>query len=153
MTTTAVPDRRTARTDAGLASELRHSVMRLRRRLAAERHPDNELSIGQMVVLGLLLRDGDQSVGDLARAERVQPPSMTRTVNCLEAGGFVVRRPHETDGRQVVVSLTGPGRDAVLADRRRRDAWLARRLRDLTPDERDVLRAAAPILASLALAD
>lgn len=141
------------RTDAGLASELRAAVMRLRRRLAVERHPDNDLSIGQMVVLGLLLRDGDQSIGDLARAERVQPPSMTRTVTCLESEGHVVRRPHESDGRQVVVSLTDIGRAAILSDRQRREAWLAQRLHDLTPDERAVLRAAAPILARLATSD
>ena len=147
---TLAPD---SRTDAGLASELRASVMRLRRRLAVERHPDNDLSIGQMVVLGLLLRDGDQSIGDLARAERVQPPSMTRTVTCLEAGGHVVRRPHESDGRQVVVSLTDTGREAILVDRSRREAWLAERLRDLTPDERAVLRAAAPLMARLATSD
>ena len=50
-----------AKTDAGLASELRLSVMRLRRRLANERHPDNELSIGQMAVLGCLYRNGELS--------------------------------------------------------------------------------------------
>ncbi len=79
------------RTDAGLASELRAGVMRLRRRLVNERHPDNDLSIPQMVVLGLLVRIGEQTVGDLARAERVQPPSMTRIVSCLEADGYVER--------------------------------------------------------------
>jgi len=68
---------RVARTDSGLASELRISVMRLRRRLVAERHPDNELSMSQMAVLGQLYRNGDRSVGDLATAEGVQPPSMT----------------------------------------------------------------------------
>ncbi len=141
------------RTDAGLASELRASVMRLRRRLATERHPDNDLSIGQMVVLGLLLRHGDQTVGELARAERVQPPSMTRTVNCLEAGAHVLRRQHESDRRQVLVSLTESGRAAVLADRQRRDAWLAQQLHTMTPRERDLLRAAAPVLARLAIAD
>ena len=150
LTTMPIAD---LRTDAGLASELRVAVMRLRRRLSTERHPDNDLSLGQMVVLGLLLRHGDQSVGDLARAEHVRPPSMTRTVNCLETGGHVVRRQHETDGRQVVVSLTDVGRAAVLADRQRRDAWLARQLRTLTPDERAALRAAAPVLARLAVAD
>ena len=142
-----------SRTDAGLASELRLGVMRLRRRLANERHPDNPLSLGAMAVLGLLLRQGAQTVGELARAERVQPPSMTRTVNCLEEQGFVVRRPHETDGRQVVVELTDQGRDVVLADRRSRDAWLALRLADLTVEERATLRAAAPLLDRLAQAD
>ncbi|MEZ0579626.1 MarR family winged helix-turn-helix transcriptional regulator [Nocardioides sp. MH1] len=141
------------RTDAGLASELRISVMRLRRRLANERHPSNPLSVGQMAVLGALHRNGDLSVGALAVHERVQPPSMTRTVNCLADGGYVVRRPHESDGRQVVVALTETGRTVLLADRARRDEWLNRRLAELTPDERDALRRATPILQRLAQAD
>ena len=142
-----------ARTDAGLAAELRLGVMRLRRRLASERHPDNELSLNQMGVLGVLARRGAMTVGELAAAEKVQPPSMTRTVNCLEESGDVRKRPHESDGRQVVVELSDQGRDRVLADRARRDAWLAQRLRELTPDERAILRKAAPILASLAQKD
>lgn len=143
-----------ARTDAGLASELRLSVMRLRRRLANERHPDNELSMNQMAVLGCLFRHGGAlTVGQLAGAERVQPPSMTRTVNCLEASGDVVRRPHATDGRQVVVELTDTGRARVLADRDRRDAWLHQRLRELTAEQRAVLRQAAPLLEHLAHLD
>ena len=142
-----------ARTDAGLASELRLSVMRLRRRLAGERHPDNYLSMGAMAVLGCLFRNGDLTVGELASHERIQPPSMTRIVNALEEGGYVVRRAHETDGRQVVVVLSARGRTTLLADRARRDAWLAQRLRGLTADERDTLRRAAPILERLATAD
>ena len=138
-----------ARTDAGLASQLRLSVMRLRRRLANERHPDNELSLNAMAVLGSLHRHGELTVGELAALERVQPPSMTRTVTCLEELGHVRRRRHDTDGRQVVVVLTDTGRETLLADRRRRDAWLARRLAELTPDERAVLREAAPILERL----
>ncbi|MDP9468544.1 MAG: MarR family transcriptional regulator [Chloroflexota bacterium] len=142
-----------ARTDAGLASELRVSVMRLRRRLANERDPDNDLSIATMAVLGSLYRHGDLTVGELAGLERVQPPSMTRKVNSLEEGGHVARRAHETDGRVVVVSLTGLGRSRVLADRKRRDEWLARQLRELTPQERDVLRTAAPIIQRLSERD
>jgi DNA-binding MarR family transcriptional regulator len=142
-----------ARSDAGLASELRLSVMRLRRRLSNERHPDNPLSMGAMAVLGCLFRHGDLTVGELAALERVQPPSMTRTVNALEQGGYVVRRAHETDGRQVVVVLSEPGRTTLLADRARRDAWLARRLHGLTSDERDLLRRAAPLLERLASSD
>jgi DNA-binding MarR family transcriptional regulator len=142
------------RTDAGLAAQLRISVMRLRRRLANERHPDNELSINQMSVLGCLHREGGAlTIGELAAAERVQPPSMTRTVNCLEQIGDVVRRPHETDGRQVVVEISDQGRARLLADRDRRDAWLAQRLRELTPEERAILRKAAPILENLAQKD
>ena len=142
-----------ARSDAGLASELRLSVMRLRRRLANERHPDNPLSMGAMSVLGCLFRNGDLTVGELAAHERVQPPSMTRTVNALVERGYVTRRPHETDGRQVVVALSEQGRTTLLADRARRDAWLACRLRELTSEDRDVLRRAAPLLQQLATAD
>ena len=142
-----------ARTDAGLASELGLSVMRLRRRLTNERHPDNSLTMGAMAVLGCLFRNGDLPVGELAAHERVQPPSMTRTVNALEGGGYVSRRAHETDGRQVVVALSERGRTTLLADRARQDAWLVRRLRELTPDERDVLRRATPLLERLANAD
>ncbi len=146
------PDKATE-TDAGLASELRLAVMRLRRRLAVERHPDNELSLGAMAVLGALHRTGDLTVGELAAHERVQPPSMTRTVSCLAEDGYVERRSHPTDKRLVVVTLSESGRAMVHADRARRDAWLTRRLADLDPDERDTLRAAAPILQRLAQAD
>ncbi len=122
-----------ARTDAGLASELRLSVMRLRRRLAVERHPDNQLSLSQMTVLGTLHRHGEMTVGDLAAHERVQPPSMTRTVDCLETDGYVRRRASESDGRQVR-GLPDRGRPRHPPGRpRRRDAWLAQRLTDLDP--------------------
>ena len=140
-----------ARTDAGLASLLRVSVARLNRRLRLERHPENEeLSVGQLSVLGALFRDGPCSIGELAAQERVQPPSMTRTVSCLAEGGYVERGPHPTDGRQVVVSLSEKGEQTLAADRKRRDAWLAQRLRELAPEERAVLRQAAPIIERLA---
>jgi DNA-binding MarR family transcriptional regulator len=71
-------------------------------------------------------------------------------VNCLADGGYVERRPHETDGRQVVVALAQKGEQTLAADRRRREAWLAQRLRELTPEEREVLRKAASILERLA---
>ncbi|CAN5211958.1 MarR family transcriptional regulator [soil metagenome] len=146
-----ISDERVSRTDTGLASSLRISVARLSRRLRSERDPDNELlPVGQLSVLGALSRHGECSVGELAALERVQPPSMTRTVNCLEEGGYVVRRTHETDRRQVVVALSPQGVATLAADRRRRDAWLARRLRELTPQERLVLREAAPIIERLA---
>lgn len=141
------------KTNAGLASELRVAVVRLRRRLVNERHPDNELSMSTMAVLGRLFREERElTIGELAQAEGVQPPSMTRTVTCLEGGGYVARQPHPTDGRQVVVTVTDRGSETVLADRARRDAWLARRLTELTPDERQTLRAAVPILEKLATA-
>ncbi|MEP9382690.1 MarR family transcriptional regulator [Nocardioides sp. KR10-350] len=139
-----------ARTDAGLAAVLRISVMRLRRRLANERHPDNDLSLGSMAVLAALFANEEMTLGELATRERVQPPSMTRTVNFLEEGGYVVRRPGDVDRRQVLVSITDRGRRTVKADRASRDAWLAQRLSELTPAEIDLIRRAAPILEKIA---
>ena len=140
------------RTDAGLASQLRVSVMRLARRLRNERDPENSLGLGALSVLGVLLRHGEQTVGQLAAHERVQPPSMTRTVSCLVDQGYAVRRPSETDGRSTLIDISDKGRDMLLADRRRREAWLARQLKDLTPDERDLLRQVAPLIERLATA-
>jgi DNA-binding MarR family transcriptional regulator len=142
-----------ARTDSGLASALRISVMRLARRMRSERDPRSELlPVGQLSVLGELYRNGDSSVGELAAFERVQPPSMTRTVNSLADGGYVVRHKHVSDGRQVVVALSDKGRETIAADRRRRDAWLAQRLRELSPEDRSLLRQAAPLIERLARA-
>jgi DNA-binding MarR family transcriptional regulator len=144
-----MPSDKLARTDAGLASSLRVSVARLHRRLRTEQVADPHVSVGGIAVLALLSREGERTIGQLASAERVQPPSMTRTVSCLERDGLVERHAHPTDGRQVVVRLSPSGQELLTAERRRRDAWLARRLRELTPDERAVLRQAAPILESL----
>jgi len=138
-----------SRSDAGLASSLRVSVARLHRRLRTEDIDNLGVSVGGVAVLALLYREGDRSIGQLASAERVQPPSMTRTVTCLEEEGYVERHPHPTDGRQILVRLADKGRELLAAERRRRDAWLTRRLRELTAEERAVLRQAAPILEKL----
>jgi DNA-binding MarR family transcriptional regulator len=93
---------------------------------------------------------GPMTIGELAAAEKVRPPSTTRTVTSLEELGLVVREPHPTDRRQVLVRLAEAGRRLLAEDRKRRDAWLARRLRELSPEEKEILRAAAPILERLA---
>jgi DNA-binding MarR family transcriptional regulator len=133
-----------------LSSTLRLSVMRLSRRLRAEREDDDSLTLNQLATLGTLERHGPMTLGELAAHERVQPPSMTRIVSGLEGRGLAVREPHPADRRLVVVRITGNGSVLRAADRRRRDAWLDRRLRELTPDEHEALRRAAPVLEKLA---
>jgi DNA-binding MarR family transcriptional regulator len=140
------------RTDAGLASSLRVSVMRLSRRLRSERDPSEELTPNQLAVLGTLARCGSLTIGELAAVEKVQPPSMTRTVNALADMNLITRDPHPTDKRLVVVSLTAHAVDVILESRRRKEAWLNHRLRELTPAERQILRDAAPILERLSQA-
>src|SRR3954447_21862271 len=137
------------RTDAGLASSLRVSVARLHRRMRTEQTADLKVSVGGIAVLAQLSREGDRTIGQLAATERVQPPSMTRTIASLERAGLVARRPAPTDGRQVTIRLAPRGEELLVAERRRRDAWLACRLRELSSEERAILRQAAPILERL----
>lgn len=138
-----------ARTDAGLATALRVSVMRLSRRLRNERDETQELTANQLAVLGMLSRHGTMTVGELAAAEKVQPPSMTRTVTCLADKGLVRRDQHPIDRRQVLVALTSLADEVIADSRRRKEAWLNQRLRELTPAERRILRDAVPIIERL----
>jgi DNA-binding MarR family transcriptional regulator len=130
----------------GLASALRTTTLRLARRLRQMRADDLELTGSQLSAMGSLFNHGDQLMGELAALERVQPPSMTRIVNGLQERGMVVRQPLETDRRQCLVALTDAGRDLLLANRRRRDVWLAQQIEQLGEDEREVLRKAVLIL-------
>ncbi len=140
------------RSDAGLATALRISVSRLARRLRAERMAkglEPGLSDTQLAALSALERHGAMTPGELAEHEKVQPPSMTRVITVLEERGLVMRAPHATDRRQVVLTATEQGNAVVQQSRRLREAWLAKRLRELTPQERALLRQAAPILEKL----
>lgn len=138
---------------ADLVEDLRLGVMRMRRRLVNERHPDNDLSVGQMGVLAMLLRHGSCTHKQLAHLERVRPPSMTRTVALLAERGLVTRSPDAVDRRVTHVHLTDAGRAVLAADRERRDAWLTRRLTQLDDADREALRRAAPVLLRLAQED
>src|ERR1700753_1922645 len=130
---------RPIRSDAGLASELRISLSRLPRRRRAERVARGvatELSDTQLAALAALERHEAMTPGELAEHEKVQPPSMTRVIAVLEGRGLVRRAPHLTDRRRVVLTVTDEGRDLVELVRRRREAWLAPRLPELTADAR-----------------
>jgi DNA-binding MarR family transcriptional regulator len=141
------------RTDAGLATALRISISRLARRLRVERlglgETETVLSDIQLAALAALERKHAMTPGELADYEKVQPPSMTRVIAVLEERNLVQRAAHPTDRRQVVLTVTPEGRALVNRVRRRREAWLAKRLQELTREERSVLRAAAPILEKL----
>jgi DNA-binding MarR family transcriptional regulator len=141
-----------ARSDAGLATALRISVSRLARRLRAERYSaglEPGLSDTQLAALATLERRGEMTPGELADHEKVQPPSMTRVIAALEDRGLVGRTPHATDRRQVVLTVTAQGRAVVEQSRQLREAWLARQLEELTQEELEAVRAAAPILEKL----
>ena len=138
----------TLRSDAGLASALRVSLARLNRRLRRQATVDT-LTPTQLAVLAAVERHSAISPGELAELEKMQPPSMTRVVAALAERGLIERTPHPTDRRQITVTVTEAGSALLVEERRRKEAWLTQRLKDLTPQERAVLRAAAPILEKL----
>jgi DNA-binding MarR family transcriptional regulator len=131
-----------------IAGDLRVVIGSLIRRLRAERR---DMSLAQVTVLGRVDRDGPAAISALAGSEHVRPQSMAATVAALEAAGLVTRRPDAADRRRVVIDLTPEGRDALAADRRRREGWLADAIeRDLTVDERRTLADAVRLLRRLA---
>jgi DNA-binding MarR family transcriptional regulator len=132
-----------------LASRLRLAVVRLNRRLRAQRTSD-AVTLTKFSALAVLAKCGPMTPGELAAKEFVQPPSMTRVIAALEEAGHVSRRPHPTDRRQAIVELTDQGRAYVQADISAREAWLDRRLADLTAAERATLASAAEIIDRMA---
>jgi DNA-binding MarR family transcriptional regulator len=132
---------------------MRISIARLARRLRVERlglaGTETVLSDIQLAALAALERKQAMTPGELAEYEKVQPPSMTRVIAVLEERDLVRREPHPSDRRQVILTVTPEGRALVQRVRRRREAWLAQRLQELTPEERETLLAAAPILEKI----
>ena len=128
-----------------IAGELRVVVGRLRRRLR-EIADVGDLSPSQVSVLSRLEKDGGASASELAAKERVRPQSMAATLAVLDEQGLIRRDADPQDGRRQLVSLTDTGRQVLLANRRRRSEWLARRITELDPDDREVLRRAVGIL-------
>jgi len=143
-----MPTPTASRSEAALAGMLRDAIGRLGRRM---RHHANhpELSLGQLAALRSLELHGPMSPTELALHEKVQPPSMTKIVARLEELGYVSRAPHVADRRQVVVTISVAGIALLEDDRRRRDAWMAQRMRSLEPEEVTALRAALPVLEKL----
>jgi DNA-binding MarR family transcriptional regulator len=138
-----------AEDERSLASRVRLAVVRLGRRLRAQR-TSSSVTLTQFSAMSSLKKCGPMTPGELAAKEVVQPPSMTRVIAALEEIGYVSRRPHPTDGRQSIVELTEDGLAYVLADISAREAWLDKRLAELTEAERQTLAEAAEIIDRMA---
>lgn len=132
---------------AELPDRLRQVVVRLARRLRQE--SGDEASPTQLAVLAVVGREGPLTLGELAAAERVRPPTITAAVRRLEARGLVARRADPRDRRVTHVEITAEGRRLLTRIRARRSAYLARRLRELDDAERASLERAVPVLERL----
>jgi len=139
---------RTTLDTAAVAHDLRLAVMRLSRRLRSQR-ADTSLTLTKLAALSTLRAKGPLTPGELAAHERVQPPSMTRVLATLEEAGLVARTKHATDGRQVIVAVTDKAVALLDDEIRTREAWLAQRMNELSPEDRDQLRRASTIIERL----
>jgi DNA-binding MarR family transcriptional regulator len=117
-----------------------------RLRARAGKQPLEGLSLPQYHLLEALRDEDELTVGVLAEAAGVAPPTATRMLDCLARDGFIERRHSETDRRAVLVSLTPAGRTAVEAAHDQVSAWRRRVFEALEPAEREH---AAALLARL----
>jgi DNA-binding MarR family transcriptional regulator len=134
-----------------LAKMLREAIQRLNRRVRQTRAV-GDLTSSQLSALTSLQLAGALTPRELADVERVQPPTMTKIVGKLEERGLVVRTPHPTDGRQVILAATEQGRAMFAQFEQARNEWLAAQLAALSADDQDVLVRAAQILQRVARA-
>ncbi len=130
-----------------LAARLRLGVTRLARKLRQEAEPG--ITPSMLAALSSVDAAGRLTMSDLCAVEQVQPPTMTRIVAALVEAGLVVREPDEDDRRVAWVRLTPAGRTLLERSRRRKEAYLAKRLRELQPDEVVLLEDAAGLLERL----
>jgi DNA-binding MarR family transcriptional regulator len=127
-----------------LAHRLRPVLVRLSRRMRQEAAA--ELSPTQGAALSTIDCHGPLTPSELALRERIQRPTATRALARLEEAGLVSRTADPADRRSSLVSVTDSGRSLLLSVRDRKDAYLARRLDQLPPEDLAALERAAGIL-------
>jgi DNA-binding MarR family transcriptional regulator len=139
-----------AETDTSLtdtAAKLRMAIVRSARRLRQEAATESAgLTPTSTATLATIERHGPLTPSEVARIERVQRPTMTRALGCLEREGLIERTPDPADGRSSLVAVNAAGRERLRRLRGRKNAYLARRMRELSAEEVATLERAAEIL-------
>lgn len=132
---------------ADTAALLRMAIVRTARRLRQEAAAETTgLTPTSVAALATIERHGPLTPSEVAEIERVKRPSITRTLGCLEREGLIERAADPADGRSSLVSVNAAGRDRLRRLRSRKNAYLARRMRDLSAEEVETLERAAEIL-------
>lgn len=134
----------TVQSHAELASRLRLAIARTARRLRQEAGTD--LSAALTAALATVEQRGPLTPSELAAAERVKRPTATRIVARLEELDLVERTDDPADGRSSLVASSAEGRALLRRLRKRKNAYLARRLRELPPADVEVLERATDVL-------
>lgn len=136
--------------DQETVASLRSAIVLLARRLRQQVAGHDAPTPTEMAVLGRVGRCGPMTPSQLARAEHVQPPSMTKIIESLEGQGLLRRQPHPTDGRQYLVVRTQAAEALISASRQMRSQWLVSHIDRLSVADRQAVTAAAAVLARLA---
>jgi DNA-binding MarR family transcriptional regulator len=129
------------------AAHLRTAIVRTARRLRQEAAAETTgLTPTSIAALATIERHGPMTPSEIADIERVKRPTITRTLGCLEREGLIDRTPDPADRRSALVEINGGGRERLRRLRSRKNAYLARRMRDLSAEEVETLERAAEIL-------
>ncbi len=131
--------------DSGLVNDLRKRLLRLSQAMRREAE-GLSITTTQGAVLSLL-RAEPRTIGDLAKAEGVRPPSMTQIINRMVDAGWLVRPDGLGKGR--TVEMTDAGRAVAEQVRQQRNEQLAQRLANLSQEELATLQAVLPVLDRL----
>jgi DNA-binding MarR family transcriptional regulator len=127
------------------ADRLHSAALHLLRLLRRE-DTKSGLSAPRLSALSVVVFGGPLTLGELANAEQVRPPTMTRLVSALENDGFVAREPDADDGRLTRIRATARGRSLLMKGRARRVAALTAEVRALASQDRAVVERAVTIL-------
>jgi DNA-binding MarR family transcriptional regulator len=136
-------------TPARTADQLHSAAIHLLRWLR-QQDDASGLTAPRLSALSVVVFGGPLTLGALAAAEQVRPPTMTRIVTALQTDGLVERVPSRTDGRAVLIQATPAGHRLLVEGRLRRTATLAERLARLSAADQAALERAATLIEQLA---
>jgi DNA-binding MarR family transcriptional regulator len=133
------------------AARLRMAIVRTARRLRQEATGagGSELTPTAVAALATVERHGPLTPSELAQIERIKRPTATRTLRVLVEAGLVDRAPDPADGRSALLSINAAGRERLRRLRGRKNAYLARRMRDLPAEDLRTLERASEILEGI----
>ena len=131
-----------------IADRLRPVLLRVGRELRREAR-EVGVSPEQVSLMVAIKYAPGIGVRELAAKERVSAPALSNHIDRLERAGLVTRTPDEVDRRRVGVRLTDEGQRVLRRVRSRRTAWLATRLRGLSPGEVEAIEAAIEPLSRI----
>lgn len=129
-----------------LATRFRFALFPLVRQL---RHHNVDLTASQASALSTISRRGPLTVGELAKAERVSSPMVTKIAKALEEEGLVSRTVDASDRRVTNLAITKEGERRLERSRSRKNAWLAQQLHALSASELEAIEAVIPVLERL----